>query len=269
MSPYKNFLNAVKTYFDTVPFLKFLLSADIFVFGIGGLLYLLGAFILGVYEVFSILGGILMYAGLLLTLIRENIMPLLVTSCVISLGSLIAWIVALVGTRIYGFATGGIFLFGPLFYFLAFGAIAILILVKAERFKQMRAASAARAQTAGIPCPRCGAFVPMSAGFCPTCGAKNPAQYAPMTPPGPPPMSNPYVPPMPPSAPSVQPQPAPGAPSVQPQPAPGAPSVQPQPAPGAPSVQPAQETPSMAKCSSCGADLPADATFCGKCGAKQ
>ena len=234
MSPYKNFLNAVRTYFNTVPFLRFLLTADIFVFGVGGLLYLIGAFILGVYEVFTILGTILMYAGLLLTIIRENIMPLLITSCVISLGSLIAWIIALVGTRVYGFAVGGVFMFGPLFFFLMFGAIAIIVLVKAEKFKQMRAASAARAQAAGVPCPRCGAFIPANAGFCPSCGAPN---------------QGPYAPQMPPQAAPMQPPPA---------------QAPPQAAPVEPPVQPASS-----KCVQCGTELSPGATFCGKCGAKQ
>lgn len=238
MSPYKAFLNNVRQYFNTNGFFRFLLSGYIFIFAIGGLLYLLGAFILGVYEPFSIIGGILMYTGLLLTIIREDVMTMVITSGVISLGSLIAWIIALVGTRVYGFQAGGMFLFGPLFYFLAFGTLAVVVFIKAEKFRQMRSASAAARQTAGITCPRCGAFVPMNATFCPACGVPNPAtqQYG------------------------AVPQPAPQyAPPAAPQYAP----------PAAPQAAPAPEAASAPKCANCGAEIPAGAAFCAKCGAKQ
>lgn len=176
MSPYKAFLNNTRQYFNTRGFFRFLLSGYLFIFALGGLIYLLGGFILAIYEPFCIIGSILMYTGLLLTVLREDLMGLVITSATISVGSLIAWIIALAGARAYGYyQVGGMFLFGPLFYFLSFGLIAVLVFVMAEKFKQMRAASAiARAQTAGISCPKCGAFVPMTAMFCPSCGVKNP-----------------------------------------------------------------------------------------------
>ncbi len=250
MSPYKAFLNNVRQYFNTNGFLRFLLSAYIFIFALGGLLYLLGAFILGVYEPFSIIGVILMYTGLLLTIIREDVMTMVITSAVISLGSLIAWIIALVGTRVYGFQAGGMFLFGPLFYFLALGTLAVLVFIKAEKFKQMRAASAAARQTAGITCPRCGAFVPMNAAFCPACGIQNPAtqQYGPVQQAVPMPQ---YAPPQPQYAPPVPPQAAPPAPEAAPMP------------------EAAPATEAAPKCASCGADVAPGAAFCAKCGAKQ
>ncbi len=236
MSPYKTFLNNTRQYFNSSGFFKFLLSGYIFIFAIGGLLYLLGAFILQVYEVFAILGGILMYAGLILTLLREDMMTMVITSGVISLGSLIAWIIALVGSSYYGYSTGR-FMFGPLFYFLAFGTIAVVVFIRADKFKQMRAASATARAQAGIACPRCGAFVPTNAAFCPSCGAQNPAkqQYGPVQTP-------------PPQAPPPQ-----------------------APPPQAEAAPQAEEKPEAAglKCSNCGADIPQGAAFCANCGAKQ
>lgn len=245
MSPYKAFLNNVRQFFNTNGFLRFLLSGYIFIFALGGFLFLLGAFILGVYEPFAILGGILIYAGLLLTIIREDVMTMVITSAVISLGSLIAWIIALVGTRVYGFQAGGMFLFGPLFYFLAFGTLAVLVFIKAEKFRQMRAASAAARQTAGITCPRCGAFVPGNSAFCPSCGVPSPAaqQYGPVQQPPQ------YAPP--------QPQYAPPQPQYAPPAAPATPQAAPEAVPEAP------------KCANCGADVAPGAAFCAKCGAKQ
>ncbi len=233
MSPYKAFLNNVRQYFNTKGFFRFLLSGYIFIFALGGLLYLLGAFITALSDVFGVLGAILMYAGLLLTVIREDMMTLVITSGVISLGSLVAWIIALAGGgSIMGFAIPGYFVFSTLFYFLAFGAIAIVVFVRAEKFKQMRAASAvARAQMAGITCPRCGAFVPMNAAFCPACGVPNPAmqQYSAV-----------------PQAPLQYPPAGVQAPPI-----------------------PEAEAPASPKCVSCGADIPPGAAFCAKCGAKQ
>jgi RNA polymerase subunit RPABC4/transcription elongation factor Spt4 len=188
-----------------------------------------------------------MYAGLILTLLREDMMTMVITSGVISLGSLIAWIISLVGREVgFGYRVS-VFLFGPLFFFLLFGAIAIVVFVKAERFRQMRAASAASRTMAGIACPKCGAFVPANAGFCPVCGAQNPAmqQYGPVQQPQ-------YAPP-------VQPQ---YAPPVQPQ---YAPPAQPQYAPPAPEAAPA----AAPKCVNCGADIVPGAAFCAQCGAKQ
>lgn len=224
MSPYKAFLNNTRQYFNTNGFLRFLLTAYIFVFALGGLFYLLGAFILSLFEPFIVISTILMYAGLILTVLREDMMTLVITSGVISLGSLIAWIL---GLAVYN----GIFFVTSFLYFLIFGALAVIVFLKAEKFKQMRAASAARAQMAGIACPRCGSFIPMNAAFCPSCGAQNPAmqQYA---------------------AP-VQPQ---YAPPVQ----------------QAPPAPPAEaQAPAAAQCVSCGANIPAGAAFCSKCGAKQ
>ena len=244
MSPYKNFLNAAKEYLNSVPFFKFLLSSHMFVFGLGGLLYLLGVFPFGLANFMSPIGILLMYAGLLLTVIKEDVMTLLITSGIIALGSLIAWIIGLVSY--YGFYS--LFSFGPFFYFLIFGAITVLVLLKSEKFKQMRAESAARvAQMGGIPCPTCGAMIPMNAGFCPACGASKPATYAAPMPPQPP----------------VQPQtqPVPPQPPVQPQ-------AQPVPPQPAPPVQPSADAATMS-CSACGETLPADSKFCGKCGAKQ
>lgn len=255
MSPYKNFLNAAKDYFNSVPFLRFLLTAYIFVFATGGLFYLLGAFIITISPYFATIGIVLMFAGIILTIIQEDMMTLLITSGVIAIGSLIAFIKYLFSLGSFGFYVAfiGRGWFEPVFYFLAFGTIALLVLIKSEKFKQMRAASAAaRAQykPQGIACPQCGAFVPVMAGFCPQCGAKNPvqAQYAaPAQPQYAPPVQPQYTAPVPPSVPPVQPQPEPTE------------------APPAPSSEQA----AVPKCKSCGADLAPGAAFCGQCGAKQ
>jgi ribosomal protein L40E len=208
------------------------LSGYIFIFALGGLIYLLGAFIAVLSDVFGVLGAILMYTGLILTVLREDMMTMVITSGVISLGSLVSWIISLAGGGNYmGFGIPGHFVFSTLFYFLAFGAIAIVVFVRAEKFRQMRAASAqARAQMAGISCPRCGAFVPMNAAFCPACGVQNPAmqQYG--------------------AVPQAPLQYGPAGAQVPP--------VQPEAAPAP-------------KCVNCGADIPMGAAFCAKCGAKQ
>lgn len=248
MTPYKNFLAATKAYFHSNAFLKFLLSAQIFIFAAGGLFYLLGLFIVGVYEAFVSLGSTLMWAGLLLSIIKEDVLTIAITSGTVALGSLVGWIIGLAGQSYYGFAVGGAFRFTPFFFFLVFGTIATVVFIRAEKFKAMRAASAQK--SAGVACPGCGGFVPLTAAFCPRCGARRPEpQYAP-------PVQPQYAPP-------VQPQ---YAPPVQPEPAPAEPA-QPEPAPAEP-AQPGQ-APTGIKCASCGADLPAEAGFCGKCGAKQ
>lgn len=248
MSPYKTFLNSVRQYFSSVAILRFLMSAYIVVFSVGAFFFILGSFLLGFFNGFLVcIGTILMLAGLLLTVIKEDMMVLVIVSGITALGSLAAWIVTLVrfaGVGGYFGVVGAVFdTFGftSFFYFLAFAALAILVFIKAEKFVQMRAASAARAQMAGIACPRCGSFVPMNAAFCPSCGTQNPAmqQYA--------------VPAQPQYAPPAQPQYAPPA--------------QPQYAPPAPPAEP--EAPAVVQCASCGADIPAGAVFCSKCGAKQ
>lgn len=234
MSPYKVFLNNTRQYFNTNGFLRFLLSGYIFIFALGGIFYLLGAFGI-VTDVFGLLGSILIYAGLILTMLREDMWTMVITSGVISLGSLVAWIIALAGGGNYlGYPIPGHFVFSTLFYFLAFGAISVVVFVMAEKFKQMRAASAAARQTAGIACPRCGAFVPVNAAFCPSCGVQNPAmqQY--------------------------------GAVNQAPQ---YAPPVQPQYAPPAPQAPPVEAA--APKCVNCGANIQAGAVFCANCGAKQ
>lgn len=244
MSPYKSFIAAAKNYFQSVAFLKFLLAASIFIFAAGGLFYLLGLFILGVSEAFICLGSILIWAGLLLSIFKEDVLTIAITSGVISLGSLVAWIIKLAGGASYfGITVGGSFAFTPFFFFLIFGAISIVVFIMAEKFKSMRAASAA-ARPQGVPCPRCGSIVPFGSGFCPACGTPAP-QYAPPQPP-------PYAPP--------QMQYAP--PQAPPQYAPPAP-------PAAPAEPVSQPAPATKKCVSCGADLPVDAMFCGKCGSKQ
>ncbi len=235
MSPYKSFIAATKNYLQSNAFLKFLLAASIFIFAAGGLFYLLGIFIIGVYDAFVCLGSILIWAGLLLSIIKEDVLTIAITSGAISLGSLVAWIIKLVGGGTYfGFAIGGSFAFTPFFFFLIFGAIATVVFIRAEKFRQMRAASAA-ARPQGFPCQRCGNTVPFGSGFCPACGAPAP-QYAP---PQPPPYQ--YAPPQAPPPPY---------------------------APPAPPAAPASEA-ATKQCATCGADLPIDAVFCGKCGAKQ
>ncbi len=245
MSPYKAFLNNTRQYFNTNGFLRFLLSGYIFIFAIGGVLYLLGVFIADIAEPFAVVSGILMYAGLILTLLREDMMTMLITSGVISLGSLVGWILGLVGRSYgYGIVAGGVFLVTPFLYFIMFALIVVFVLVKSDKFRQMRAASAAARQTAGIACPRCGAFVPVNAAFCPACGVQNPAmqQYGAVS--------------------QNAPQYAPAQPQAAPQYASPVP-------PQAPPAQEAAPAPAAPKCASCGADLAQGAAFCAKCGAKQ
>jgi hypothetical protein len=253
MSPYKSWLNATRAFFNSNGFLRFLLTAYIGVFALGGVLFILGEFLF--VEALTCLGVPLMLAGLFLTLVKEDAMTLAITSAAISFLSLLAWILAIAGVLFGGGVIGGlnnalgelkeafggdfggvgfgVFVFTTLFYFAAFGFITVFTFLKADKFKQMRAASAARSQMAGVACQRCGSFVPMNSGFCPTCGAPNPmAQQAP-------------------------PQYAPPAQQY----APPAPPVQPAPAAAEPAAGP--------KCVSCGADIPAGAAFCAHCGSKQ
>lgn len=280
MSPYKTFLNNTRQYFNTNGFLRFLLSMYIVVFAVGGALFVLGTFLIpGIFfnEFCISIGTVLMLAGLLLTAIKEDMMTLVIASAAISFLCLISWILALVGVTgwagvfnsamgqlgdMFGgdysnIGGGGGFSFTSFFYFLAFGTLTTLVFLKAEKFQQMRAASAARAQMAGIACPRCGGFIPMNAAFCPSCGAQNPAmqQYAA-------PMQSQYAPP-------AQPQYAPPAPPqytapAQPQ---YAPPVQQQDTPPAPPAEP-EATPTV-QCVYCSAYIPAGASFCSKCGTKQ
>ena len=250
MSPYKNFLRAAKDYMNSHGFLRFLLSAHIAVFALGGLLYVLGIFLVNIasaggvsiYDSFVTLGTVLMWAGLLLSLIAEDPATIVIASGSVALCSLVAWIVLL--------ARRFPFFFGPLFYFVAFGIICTITFVKAEKFVKMRQEAAARA--AGH-CTRCGYAMPRGAAFCPMCGASNAAmQYAP-------PVQPPYAPPAQPYVPPGQPQYAPPDQPAEPAAEPAAPPVQP--------AAPVEE--GKKKCFSCGAELPAGAIFCGKCGMKQ
>ncbi len=290
MSPYKKFIASVKEYFESVPVLKTVLNLHAAVFGAGGVLYLLGAFLINtiwssltslsgglsglvLYDVFTALGVILIWTGLLLCIIAEDDMITAIISAFIAVGSLVAWIVALAGVKVLGYHIG-LFLFEPLLYFLLFAGVAVLIFLKSEKFREMRASSA---RPAGVTCPRCGGFIPVTAAFCPQCAAPNPGppQYAP-------PAAPQYAPPQyaPPAAPQYAPPQyaAPAAPQyappqyaapAAPQYAPPVPPVVPQPEP-APAA-PVTEEPATAQnaCKSCGAELPAGAVFCGKCGAHQ
>jgi hypothetical protein len=103
MTPYKNFISAAKAYMNSVPFLKFLLTMSIVVFGVGGFFYLIGAFVMVAASFTSTIGIILMYAGLLLTLIKEDIMTLVITSGVIAVGSFVAVIVTIFSFGGYGY----------------------------------------------------------------------------------------------------------------------------------------------------------------------
>ena len=279
MSPYKSFIAAAKTYLESVPFLKFLLSAHIYVFSLGGLIFLLGSFIGGLYDVFTCIGGIIVFAGLLLTLVKEDMLTLIIASGSLAFASLIAWIVGLVAFNLFGVI---FFRWHPFLYFLIFGAIAVIVFVKSEKFKQMRVEAATRneqmrteaAARAMIPCPRCGAGIPRAAGFCPNCGAPSPAmQYAP--PSYAPPAGQPtYAPPAgqyaPPPYPPYAPPAAPYAPPpfVPAEPAAPAPPVEPV-VPKPEEAVSAEPAPAVKHCVSCGAELPVEAVFCGKCGTKQ
>lgn len=272
MSPYKNFLGAAKDYMNSHGFLRFLLSAHIAVFALGGLFYLLGIFLINIasaggvslYDAFVTLGTVLMWAGLLLSLIAEDPVTIVIASGSVAFCSLVAWIVLL--------ARRFPFFFGPLFYFLVFGIICIITFIKAERFVKMRAEAAAKA---AVHCTHCGYAMPKGATFCPMCGAPNAAmQYAP--PVQPPYAAQPqYAPPAQPYAPPVQPPYAPPAQSYPPPAQPAAPAAEPAAEPAAPTepvtptepAAPAEED--KKKCFSCGAELPAGAVYCGKCGMKQ
>lgn len=296
MSPYKSFISAAKTYMKSVTFLRFLLSAHIYVFSLGGLIFLLGSFMPGVYDLFTCVGGIIVFAGLLLTLIKEDMLTMVLASGSLAFVSLVAWIIGLVVNpwagvindlynlagmgSFYGF---GSFRWQPFIYFLIFGAIAAIVFLKSERFKQMRTEAVARhekmraeaAARAAVACPRCGTGMPRTAGFCPHCGAPNPAM--PYTPPAgqyaPPPYAPPGQPPYPPGAYGQPPYAPPAAPYAPPY-APYAPAAsEASVPPAAPEEQaepvPPPVAPAAKNCVNCGAELPAEAVFCGKCGTKQ
>jgi ribosomal protein L40E len=254
MSLYKSFVGAAKAYLESIPFLKFLLTARIYVFSLGGLIFLLGSFIGGVYDLFTCIGSIILWAGLLLMLISEDAPALVIAGGSLSAISLIAWVVGLIANPWAGFYGYVVFRWQPFLYFLIFGAIAIIIFVKSEKFKQLRAQAAARA---AMPCPRCGAGIPKGAGFCSNCGAPNPAMSYP--PPSYAPPAGPYPPPYPPYPPTYS-----AVPADAPAPPPYTPPTPP------PSVPPVDSAaPAVKQCSGCGAEIPAEAVFCGKCGAKQ
>ena len=302
MSPYKSFIAAAKQYLNSNGFLRFLLSAHIAIFALGGLFYLLGIFLINirgagavsVYDAFTCLGVVLMLAGLLLNIIAEDSMTIMIVSGSVSVASLVAWIVLL--ARSYPF------LLTPLFYFLAFGAICLLMFLKADYFVKMRAEAVARSEQmrteaaarAMMPCPRCGAGIPRAAGFCPNCGAPNPAaqyappQYAPPAGPQPysppagqyaPPPYPPYAPPAVPYVPSAAPPyaPPPFVPVEPVTPAPPMEPVVPEPEEPVGPEEPVQAqfvpaepaVPAVKHCVNCGAELPVGAVFCGKCGTKQ
>lgn len=154
MSPFKNFCEATKAYFATVPFLQFLLTASIYIFALGALFYIVDLFVY-TYLILSGIGRVLIFAGLILTVIKQDAMTLLITSSVISLACLIGWIVALaVQPNLNAFSQWAVysavysygFKFEPLIYFLGFGAIALYTGLKSERFQQIRAENMAKAQ---------------------------------------------------------------------------------------------------------------------------
>ena len=304
MSSYKSFMSAAKTYAESTPFLKFLLSARIVVFALGGLLYVLGIFLINImsngsvslYDAFTCVGVVLMLTGLLLNMAADDAMTIVIVSLSISVVSLVAWIVLL--------ARSFPFFLTPLFYFLAFGAVCLVTFLKAERFVKMRAEAAARST---VFCPRCGTGLPIAAAFCSNCGTPNPTtQYAPPAAPYAPPAAPyappaapyappaaPYAPPAAPYAPPAAPYAPPAAPyappaaTYAPPVAPYAPPVEWEPAHAEPQVvqseayaEPTIETVEPEKpevsvaaadrcCSNCGAELPPEAAFCGKCGTRQ
>ncbi len=313
MSPYKSFISAAKTYLESIPLLKFLLNSYIYVFSLGGLLFLLGSFIPIIYAPFTFIGGIIVYAGLLLTLVKEDMLTLVIASGSLSFVSLVAWIVGLIAYSWGPYMFFGSFRWQPFFFFLIFGAVAVIVFVKSESFKQMRAQAAVRNMT---NCARCGTSMPKTAGFCPNCGTPNPAtQYAPPVPPyappagpqsyappaGPyapttyqpytppaappyaPPAASPYAPPMPPPfVPAEQAVTAPPAAPAEPEEIvpPAAPAEPEEIVPPAAAVEPEEPAqtpyipaepalPAVKQCINCGAQLPAGAVFCGKCGTKQ
>ena len=283
MSSYKSFMSVAKTYAESTPFLKFLLSARIVVFALGGLLYVLGIFLINImsngsvslYDAFTCVGVVLMLTGLLLNMAADDAMTIVIVSLSISVVSLVAWIVLL--------ARSFPFFLTPLFYFLAFGAVCLVTFLKAERFVKMRAEAAARST---VFCPRCGTGLPIAAAFCPNCGTPNPmTQYAPPAAPYAP-SAAPYAPPAAPYAPPAAPY-APPAATYAPPVAPYAPPVEWEPAHAEPQVvqseayaEPTIETVEPEKpevsvaaadryCLNCGAELPPEAAFCGKCGTRQ
>lgn len=177
MSPYKKLVESAREFFDSVTFLKTLLSAHIFVFAAGALFYLLGLFIGPLYDAFVGIGSIAMWAGLLLCAIKQDVMTIVITSGIVALGSLVGWIVSLVGRSYFGYVFSS-FAFTPFLYFLIFGAIAVLVLVKSERFREMRAAARAK----GVICPKCGSVIPPGGAFCAACGTQAPPPQPPAAP---------------------------------------------------------------------------------------
>jgi len=293
MNAIKDSLKSLRASFETVPFLKFMVNAGVYIFAAGGLLWLLAGFIPAVTYGFgygalffksllATLGRVLIVAGLFCAVLKREELISMIVCAAISVGALVIAILEAAALRYFpGFEAW--------FFFLLFGGLAVLIFLMGDKMKEFRtqakqnadaraqqraAAQAAAAQVAAqqaaaqqqvqlIECPNCKGPVPINVPTCPNCGAPNPAmQYQQQAPPQAPPAPAQAAPPQaPPMAPPVQASQAPPAPQ-----APEAPEV-----PETPDIPdvPAPEAQATKKCVACGAELSANAAFCGQCGAKQ
>lgn len=279
MDAIKNSLKSVRASFDSIPFLKFMVKAGVYVFAAGGLLWLVAGFIPGAFflkTLFATLGRVAIVAGLLFAVLNEEELILMIASAAISVGALVVGIVEIAAGIFRGYLPS----FESWFFFLLFGGLAALVFIfgdkmkeyreKAKQNAQVRAAQQAAAQQAAaaqraqqvqlIECPNCKGPVPINVQFCSNCGAPNPAmqyQQAPPVPQAPPPA--------PPAAPPEAPPAAPVADTSAPLEA--APAAAPTPVAPAPPEAPA--APVVKRCPACGTELNANAAFCGQCGAKQ
>ncbi len=201
-----------------------------------------GTFYLQVYEAFICIGSILIWAGLLLSIIKNDMLTIVIASGTIALG-LLGLDHQPCGECILRVFSRRRFYVYAVFLFPCFWCRHDSCRHKVREIQGMRAASAVK--TMGVACQNCGAVVPANAAFCPNCGAKKPgaairAATAGLCTASTVCSTGPYA-----AACTAS-----GA-------------AQPAPEPEQP------EKPEGKKCLNCGMELPFDAAFCGKCGSKQ
>ena len=159
MSSIEKMIPSVRDFFSENTFLKKMLNLSAFIFAAGLILYVLGIFIADYFEPLTAVAIILIWAGLLLSLVKEDMNTSVMISVGISLASIIGWI--------YLFNTDDFYL-TPLLYFLIFTSISILIIKNSVKFAKFRSRFSG---SAGKTCKGCGKQLLPDNNFCLSCGA--------------------------------------------------------------------------------------------------